>query len=491
MGNPSVIPPQERYGRLKELVFDYVDQVARIRSSNPTVAQQQPSLFFLFLCFPWLADESLFTSEQKSLIERRKGELSQLGFGGEHAKKQLKEVLANDKHLAECCPTPLHLANFLDTFFITAAADAKRQGATKEWLEYAFDEFAMTTYHQGRFKRVALSHLFNFEMDGNSMTLAGDPVTLGDVRVERLDWNTIPGILGESGFQAFLHPVGVGNCFVVEEEGPSNVDDITWLSRKRQKALFLGQILQYFQDGVVHIGYSVPVFMPFWANQLRRVGLFFLGNPRRESYEDARKFYFLADTAKDRLGHWWKAATTPRITAALANTRGKLRQAIYRAGDYYESSHERLRPVERLVALSVAVESLFSPSGQTELRYRISQSGAQFIGSEPAERQEVFDALMDMYSRRSKLVHGSYNVEKYEQGTFVTADEVEKWAGYVRRALLGFLTLYFEGPQDATRDVVLDRIAAANFDEARGNELRAQASIEKLFETIATNSGKK
>jgi hypothetical protein len=84
----------------------------------------------------------------------------------------------------------------------------------------------MTTYHQGRFKRVALSQLFNFDMNGNSMTLAGDLATVGDIRVERLDWSTIPGMLGESGFQAFLHPLGAGNCFVVEEAGASDLDDL-------------------------------------------------------------------------------------------------------------------------------------------------------------------------------------------------------------------------------------------------------------------------
>ena len=46
----------------------------------------------------------------------------------------------------------------------------------------------------------------------------------------------IPAVLGESSFQAFLHPPGIGNCFVFEEDGASDVDDVRWLSEKRQKA---------------------------------------------------------------------------------------------------------------------------------------------------------------------------------------------------------------------------------------------------------------
>jgi hypothetical protein len=108
---------------------------------------------------------------------------------------------------------------------------------------------------------------------------------LGDIRIERLNTRAIPAILGESGFQAFLHPSGVGNCFVVEEEASSDINDLQWISEKRQKALFFAQVLQYYKDGVVHLGYSVPVFLPEWAGQVRRSGVFFLGELRRLPYE--------------------------------------------------------------------------------------------------------------------------------------------------------------------------------------------------------------
>lgn len=385
--NPMVVPVAERYGKLKEFLTEYTDIVAGLRDANLSLAQQWPQ-FFLSLTYPWIVDQTLLTTDQKKFLEHRKLEIRALKFDGDTAKKRLQEVLASDRHLVECCPTLLHLADFLDTFFITAVADAKRQGTTKERLDFAYDEFERLTYHQGRFKRIALSHLFNFDMEGNSSIFEGN-TAVSNIRIERLDASTIPRILGESGFQAFLHPAGIGDCFVVEEEGASPVDDFKWLVEKRQKALVFAQVLKYFNDGVIHVGYSVPVFQPNWANQLRRTGLFFLGEPRRFPYEAGKKLYMVGTPEKERLSRWWKAATTPRIAGHLANKKGKLRQAIYRAGEYYESSHERGDNVERLLALAIAVESMFSPSDKGELRFRISQSAAQFVGGTPAERESL------------------------------------------------------------------------------------------------------
>jgi hypothetical protein len=484
--NPMIIPESERYGKLKDLVLQYVSLVAKIKDSNPRLAQEWPQLF-VFLSSPWIVDQNQLSNDHREFLERRKREISELKFDGAEVKKQLEEVRASDRHIAECCPTLLHLASFLDTFFITQVADASRQGLSRERLDFAFEEFASITYRQGRFKRIALSHIFNFDMEGNSARFEGDNPA-ANVRIERLDASTIPEILGESGLQAFLHPSGIGDCFVVEEEGASENDDFKWLVEKRQKALTFAQVLQYFQDGVVHIGYSVPFFQPNWANRIRRAGLFFLGEPRRFPYEGAKKMYTIRPAENERLSRWWRVATTERIVAFIANKKGKLRQAIYRAGQYYESSHQRADAVERLLALAVAIESLFSPSDKGELRFRIAQSAAQFIGSKPQERGKIFKSVSKMYDRRSALVHGSYDVDEYDAGKFVSTDEIDEWAAYLRRALLGFLTLYLKGDMQADREPVLRRISEANFNDAEGDNLRKEADIEALFAELSKSS---
>jgi len=481
--NPLVVPDAERYGALKDRIFGYVDIVSRIRAAKPEMAQQWPQLF-LTLSYPWIVDTAQLSPDQKASVELRKQEIAQLPFDGNRVKHELADVLVKDKHLSECCPTLLHLANFLDSFFISAAVDAKRHGADETRLNLSYDEFRTMTYCQGRFRRIALSHLFNFDMEGNSATFEGTDPTQ-NIRVERLDASTIPTILGESGFQAFLHPVGIGDCFVVEDEGGSSTDDFQWLFSKWQKALNFAQALQYFQDGVIHVGYAAPFFSPNWANQIRRTGLFFIGEPRRIAYENGGQLYSVTAATMEKLALWWKAATSERIVKYITNRRGKLRQAIYRAGSYYESSHQRTLNVERLLALAIAVESLFSPSDKGELKFRIAQSAAQIIGQTPAERLQVFRSIARLYDRRSTLVHGSYDVDEYDEGRFVSSADIDEWSSYLRRSLRSFLTLYFKGDMQAGRDAIMQRIAAANFDGAEGDRLRGEADIDSYFAEVS------
>ena len=139
-----VIPPNERYKRLKSVLFEYTERIVALRNANPKIAAQQP-LFFTFLTLPWLAPFGL-TEDQRNYQERRKVEIAELGFDSEQAKRDLEEILANDKHLRECCPTPLQLAGYLDKHFLTALADERRQGATQERLDFAFEDLERTTY---------------------------------------------------------------------------------------------------------------------------------------------------------------------------------------------------------------------------------------------------------------------------------------------------------------------------------------------------------
>jgi hypothetical protein len=94
-----------------------------------------------------------------------------------------------------------------------------------------------------------------------------------------------------------------------------------------------------------------------------------------------------------------------------------------------------------------------------------------------------------MYDRRSALVHGSHDVNDYDAGEFVSAEEIDEWASYLRRALLGFLTLYFRGDMQASREPVLQRIGRANFDSAEGDKLRSEADLETLFAELSADSG--
>lgn len=141
---------------------------------------------------------------------------------------------------------------------------------------------------------------------------------------------------------------------------------------------------------------------------------------------------------KAELLRWGSLMKTPKIAGALENKSGKLREATYRAGSYFDESHQKIGCTERLIALAIALESLFSPSDKENLSFRISQSVAQFIGTEATERVCIFESLRAMYGKRSKLFHGTYDVKKYDDGTFVTDDEISEWSSYIVAPCWGF-----------------------------------------------------
>jgi len=87
--NPMVIPVSERYGKLKDMVFEYVDIIAKIRDANPRLAQEWPQSF-LFLSYPWIVDETALPTEQREFLEGHKREITELNFDGAQAKKRLE-----------------------------------------------------------------------------------------------------------------------------------------------------------------------------------------------------------------------------------------------------------------------------------------------------------------------------------------------------------------------------------------------------------------
>jgi hypothetical protein len=89
-----------------------------------------------------------------------------------------------------------------------------------------------------------------------------------------------------------------------------------------------------------------------------------------------------------------------------------------------------------LVDLAVALEALFSPTDKSELRFRIAQMTAQLLGTTVSERQQLFREVKEFYDRRSALIHGGYDVEKYYDGSLISHDEIMSWSSVVRRATL-------------------------------------------------------
>jgi Apea-like HEPN len=428
----------------------------------------------LFLCYPWIAKPD--TEETGRFLAQQRERFRAAGFDGERVKAQLEEVLVRDKHLGECCPSAGELAHLCDIFFIVSSLPLFQTPASEEKLNELFENLSQVVYGQGRFKTVALSHIFNFDSDQPSLHF-------GNIRVERLDAPTIATVLGEMSLGSFIHPPGCGEYFIVTEHEGRCDNHVKLIVEEWQKAGRFVQVLQYLKDGVVHTDYAVPYFLPPWVNQIRKWGIFFIGNPRRVTYEGGRKFYRIDQREIAEATRWWRAYQSPTVFERLRDEQNTMRQTGIRAGDYYEYNQTDEKPVGRLIALAIALEALFSPTDQGELTFRIAQYVSQLVGKTPSERIEIFEEIKsNFYVRRSKLIHGQYNVADYYAGRFVTHEECDRWASIVRRAILRFLVLYLRGTSD--RKELLERFGTAALDSSEAEKVRAESAPEEFLETL-------
>jgi hypothetical protein len=476
MGGGAFIPTEERCPGLKEWLRTQAQVIGRISAANQQLALEQRSLF-LYLCYPWLLDPG-DDAAAGWILRARREESTRLGFDGLAVKQGLEDILRGDRHLRECCPTPSHLAHYLDVNCISSAGWTIAAGG--DLFDALFQEFAQMTYEQGRFRKFSLSHLFNFVSEENSMRY-------GDIRVERLDIGTIATVLGETTFPPFLNPANAGEHFVVREEEGACDDLVGWLAAQTNEAREFARVLQYFKDGMVSIDYTVPHFMPPWVNTIRKWGIFFLGNPRRVPYQRGEKLYRLNREESEQLRRWWRVYTSPLISRRLADVRNELRQALLRAGEYYESSHTRENPIDRLIDLAIALESLFSPGDSFEYTFRISQTAAQLIGGDDTERERIFRDIKNMYGRRSQLFHGSYDVRAYSEGRFVTYEEVENWASIIRGGVLRFLALYLRN--ENSRQDVLRRLWEGALNEPKADALRTRSDPASFIRDFEIEAG--
>jgi hypothetical protein len=152
---------------------------------------------------------------------------------------------------------------------------------------------------------------------------------------------------------------------------------------------------------------------------------------------------------------------------------------MMRAGTFYESHHERQDAASKLVDLAIALEAFFSPSKEGELTHRMSQSAAYLVGESVEERKEIFRFVKDMYSRRSSLFHGQYDIDAYSDGKFVSDDEIEKLASIIRRSMLKFLILFINGAN--SREEILNRLIQCTLDPKAAETLSLETDAARIY----------
>lgn len=471
----EVIPSEDRYPELKTKLDLFASTLHAVIAKVPAYDMRQRNVF-LALIRPWLLPAHVNESI-KQAAEPAKEVAAKAGFPSEKIAVEIRLIFEKDKHLRECCGEPLALASILDDFYIHPATELLLAGAPQR-LPELFATFDNVVYGQGPFTRITYSHIFNFASQS-------DEIDLGPLKIRKLSTQEIALILGGPTMPTqyvFLQPPQVGTCFIMKEEkGPvENLFD--WLWNSYTEAINLFRVVQYHKNGVAYVDYSMLHFRPDWVNGLRKFGLFYVGNPRRLPYLNGNKPFELSQDDYSLIRRKFAAYFSPEILQLMADEKVPFRQGSLRAGDYYEASLAEERPAARLIALAVALESLFSPDDKQEISFKIALGASSLLGGNAEKRNEIFADLRDLYARRSKVVHGSYDVKKYYEGSFVTHEDIDRWSPCLREGILRFLTMYFRGKR-TKKDLerFREELLSCALDNTRTDTLRKMSDLDEYL----------
>jgi hypothetical protein len=472
------IPEVQRYAELKNTLDSFVSATFAVVSKVRGFDKREENLFTALLR-PWLlaADADASIREQS---ESAKALAERAGFPAEQIAADVRHIFDNDQHLRECCGEPLALAYALDGLYVWPAVVLLLENASGRMAEL-FSNFTRVVYEEGPYTRVAYSHIFNFSP-------TADEIDLSPLIIRRLSAQDVGSILAGPrlpGQLAWLQPPQVGTAFIVQEETGEVENVFDWIWNSHYRAVEMFRVIQYHKNGVAYVDYSAPFFKPSWVNHVRKFGLFYIGNPRRLPYLNGNRMFQLSSDDLPAIRRKLKAYFSPQIRGLMANEAVQFRQGSLRAGDYYEASLAEERAPARLIALAVALESLFSPADGQEIAFKTALAGSQLLGKDSAERKQIFTDLQELYKRRSKLVHGSYDVKKFYEGTFVTHDEIDRWSPYVREGILRFLTMYFRGKQSKNDlDDFRKGLIACALDNSEAAALRAGSDLDKFLDEL-------
>jgi hypothetical protein len=113
----------------------------------------------------------------------------------------------------------------------------------------------------------------------------------------------------------------------------------------------------------------------------------------------------------------------------IQNTKLPFKESFLQlAFENFELSYQTDSMNLSFLALMISLETLFHPSDQGELRYRISRNTAVLLGKDKKDSNEIQSKVKDLYDKRSKVVHtGGLNI--------INEDDLLKLRHYVRESI--------------------------------------------------------
>lgn len=120
------------------------------------------------------------------------------------------------------------------------------------------------------------------------------------------------------------------------------------------------------------------------------------------------------------------------------------------AFDNYEWSYHVRNLSLSFLSLMISIETLFHPSDQQELSYRISRNVAVLLGKRKEESERIYSNMRELYGKRSKIVHtGALNI--------VNKENLKQLRHYVRESIKEIIKI------DKRKDDLLKLLHSSGF----------------------------
>jgi hypothetical protein len=388
----------------------------------------------------------------------------------------LRDILREDEHLAKCCGDPAGLAKAIDILFLTKL-NLFVLGKLSQYIDEPLSKLNEELYESGQFGKHACFHLFNVTFPGDDLVLKSpyDGWVFANLGPQE-----VPLLFGESSYHSFISPPRTGTWFLLSKDTQGFDKELLedWLLRRWGEAQQFRQVMQYAVDGIVDIDYVCPHFSPDWVNDIHKVGLYYLGVPRRDAVSTALK-PTLTPCEQHNINSMWDMYV--RHQAQITAVGGSLSKAIRIAGEFYEDYHRKTIRTEQFSNLMIALEALFSPSEQSDHSFRISQNCALLAcdSSDSIGRQEVYEFLKTMFDRRNKLFHGRYDGRNEAPEILASDEEIKQLASLVRNSILKFLSMFLRGENDL--DKLRKTFQRAALDDNLRNTLLSSMEIKAFL----------